>query len=287
MSDTDALLDEAQRNTETEIFDNAFTPEAETPKDEAPVTEVPKTDGRDPETGQFTAKETKETPEAADPKDQKQEEVGQIPSWRLKEEADARRAAESERDKFKSDLSAMQQRMAALEKPQQQKQEVIDPLLDPEGFRKSMQDSFNSELQKITLNNNLAIAHVRHGDTFEKAYSALLSEGERGNRQLVNQLVTSQNPGEAIVRWHKNQETLREVGNDPATYKSKVLEDALKDPAFLTKALEAARASAGQSQAPGAVQLPPSLSRVTGSSNNTDPADADGSEKAVFDYAFK
>jgi hypothetical protein len=284
MSDTDALLDEAQRNTETEILTEAFTPE--TPA--AEVTEVPKVENRDTETGQFTAKEQKETTtETPDPKDQKPEEAGQIPSWRLKEEADARRAAESERDKFKSDLSAMQQRMAALEKPQQQKQEVIDPLLDPEGFRKSMQDAFSGEMQKVILNNNLAIAHVRHGETFEKAYSALLAEGQAGNRQLVNQLVTSQNPGEAIVRWHKNQETLREVGDNPANYKNKVLEDALKDPAFLTKALEAARASAGQSQAPGAVQLPPSLSRVTGSSKNTDPADSDGSEKAVFDYAFK
>jgi hypothetical protein len=290
--EVDQILDDAIRNTETEIFDGAFTPEpaAETPTAEA-VTETPKADGRDPATGQFTAKEPAKsdaTPEAK-AAEATEDDTANVPSWRLKQSTAEKRAAEAERDALKSRLESMERQMAAFQpKAEQPKQEDIDPLLDPIGFRKSMQEGFNAELQKVQLNSNLAIAHVRHGDTFEKAYEALLAEGQRGNRQLVTQLVGSQNPGESIVRWHKNQETLREVGNDPASYKAKVLEDAMKDPEFLSKAMEAARVSAGgQSQGNSTVKLPPSLSRATGSTQNTDPADSDNSEKSVFDYAFK
>src|SRR6185437_11435072 len=128
---------------------------------------------------------------------------------------------------------------SALEKPvEQPKQEDIDPLLDPQGFAKSLQSSFEQRLSEERLNNNLAIAHVKHGDKFEKAYNALLSAAQSGNRQIVPHMTSQPNPGEAIVRWYSEQETLREVGNDPASYKQKLLDEALKDPTYLAKAIE-------------------------------------------------
>ena len=245
------------------------TPEAETK--EGAVTEQP----RD-ETGKFAPKETpkpeaKAEPEKVEPdKVEAEDEKGVVPSWRLKEVSDARRAAEAERDTFKAQIAQMQARLAGLEKPPEQKTENIDPLLDPDGFTRKLTTEFSQRLAEVQLNNNLALAHVRHGEKFEKAYSALIAQAQAGNRQLVPHLTSQANPGEAIVKWYSDQETLREVGGDPASYKTKLLEEALKDPTYLAKAIEAAKASAGQQRSNNITKLPPSLSRTTGSSNDHD-----------------
>lgn len=286
------MLDSAVRETETEILTDAFKDEAPVEKTEAEpekAVEEAKTEAKTDrnEKGQFIAKSEQKSDDK--PKgEEKSDDAGQIPSWRLREESEARRAAEQRANAVEARMAQLQARLDALDKPKEQKQEDIDPLLDPQGFSQRLQEGFTAKLREIELNNNLAIAHVRHGDKFEKAYEALLSEGAKGNRQLVNSLVSRPNPGEAIVKWFSDQETLREVGGDPAAYKQKLLEEALSDPEFLAKATEAARqvALGGKSQAKPRVEIPPSLSRATGSSKNSDPIDTDNSEKAVFDYAF-
>lgn len=267
------LLSEGLRDTDAEILENAFKdePVKTEPEKAEPETPEPKEQPRD-ETGKFTAKEAEPEPK---PDEQPVEDKdGQVPSWRLREVAEARRAAEAKADAeakrnatLELQLRQLSDRLAGLEKPKEQtKQEEIDPLIDPQGFAKRIESSFNQRLTEIQLNNNLALAHVRHGEKFEKAYEALLQSAQTGNRQLVSQLTSQPNPGEAIVKWYSDQETLREVGGDPASYKQKLLDEALKNPEFLAKAIEAAKVSAGgQSKPNNVTQLPPSLSRVAGS----------------------
>jgi hypothetical protein len=272
----------------------AETP-VETVTEQPKETEQPKTDEqpRD-ETGKFAAKEAKpdnpivegepkpdtvkaETGKEADDKD------GQVPSWRLREVADARRSAETERDTLRSQLAQLNGRLQSLERPKEQpKQDDIDPLLDPQGFAKRIETSFETRMQEERLNNNLALAHVRHGDKFEKAYNALLATAQAGNRQIVPQLTSQANPGEAIVRWYSDQETLKEVGSDPAKYKQTLLDEALKNPEFLAKAIEAAKVSAGQPKTNTITRLPPSLSRTTGSSATDDLGDGEISVEALL-----
>jgi len=297
MADDDQeLLHEAMRETETEILDSAFQDEPvkeQTEKTEPEPKAEAKADTPHDETGKFKAKEeAKEKPVEAKTEPEKSETVeddkANVPSWRLREVADEKRALQAERDKLNTELAQMRVRMSALEKPvEQPKQEDIDPLLDPQGFAKKLQSSFEQRLSEERLNNNLAIAHVKHGEKFEKAYNALLSAAQSGNRQIVPQLTSQPNPGEAIVRWYSEQETLREVGNDPASYKQKLLDEALKDPTYLAKAIEAAKASAGQSNGQNNItRLPPSLSRTAGSSSH-DADDGDDSDAAIFAYATK
>lgn len=297
MSTEQELLSEAVRETEAEIFNEATsdaTPETETPQE--PVVE--ETDNRDPETGRFTAKEKPE-PEKAEPEVQPEkadaDDQGQIPSWRLREVAEERRAAKAEAEQAKREADALKAEMAQLRQQMQQqpkpeaKQEEIDPLIDPQGFAKRMQDSFDKRLQEIQLNNNLAIAHVKHGEKFEKAYNAFLQAAQQGDRATYQSVMQSPNPGEAMVRWHMNQEALKEFGPDPSAYKQKLQDELLKNPDFLAKAVEAARASAGAQPKQNTVtQLPPSLSRATGSQRATSVEDdTDNSDTAVFNYAFR
>lgn len=301
MATEQEMLSEAVSSTETEIFNEAFQDEATQPETETPEVEETMADKtpRD-ETGKFKAKESEKPSEVkaeeakpaeakVDAEKTEDDDKGQVPSWRLREVAEERRALQAERDKLTSELAQMRAEIAGLKKPAEQpKLETIDPLLDPEGFSKRLQDGFEAKLREVTLNNNLALAHVRHGEKFEKAYNALIAEAQAGNRQIVPHLTGQPNPGEAIVKWYSDRETLKEVGSDPAAYKNKLLEDALKDPSFLAKAIEAAKSSAGGQQRPNNItQLPPSLSRTPGASKNIDPTDTDDSDRAVFEYAFR
>ena len=165
----------------------------------------------------------------------------------------------------------------------------IDPLLDPAGYTNRLRQEFRNELAVERLNMNLEMSHMRHGDKFEKAYEALVQEGQRGNQALVRHLTAQANPGEAIVRWHTQNEVLREVGPDPAAYKQKTREELLNDPEFLTMAEQRLRERAmgsGQQKPNTVVKLPPTLSKATGTSGDTDTA-TDGSESALFAHAMK
>jgi hypothetical protein len=290
------LLSEGVRETENEILSEAFQ---DTPAQEPePVAEPEKPENRDPETGQFKATEQKTEPEKVTQTEQEPDEHGQVPSWRVREINEEKRgalaraeAAERERSELKSRLEAMERQLQQHQKPKEEpKQEDIDPLIDPQGFAKRLETSFESKLREIQLNNNLALASVKHGEKFDAAYNAFLQAAQQGDRVSYQSVMNSPNPGEAMVRWHAQQQTLKEVGSDPAAYKQKLLDDAMKDPAFQARVIEAIKGgSVQQGQRPNNItQLPPSLSRATGSkSGSSIEDDTDGSDRAVFDYAFR
>jgi hypothetical protein len=77
---------------------------------------------------------------------------------------------------------------------------------------------------------------------------------------------------------------MKETGGDIAKFKDKILADAMKDPTFQAKVIEAARG-----QPPGTrpnIQLPPSLNKTSGSSGSgADVTDADMSDRALFQHA--
>ena len=105
----------------------------------------------------------------------------------------------------------------------------------------------------------------------------------------------SPNPGEALVSWHKRNEALREVGDDPSAYKAKIAEETRQalanDPEFRKQLLEGLRAEAetGDGGKPRTVtRLPASLNRAAGGNHlRSDLADGDNSNTAIFDSIFK
>lgn len=311
------LLHDAVRSTEQEIQDAAWQDE---PAGDEPAgddqdgeqdqqQEQPAADAGDKgqprnERGQFASREQskagadqqQEQPADGEQEQRAGDDADGVPRWRLREIAEERRQAQAERDALRVELTKLQTQIAQRPAQQQQEQE-IDPLLDPVGWQKKIEAGFEEKIRTMALDMDLRVAHIRHGETFEKAYTALLEQGQRGNGQLVRQLVGNpQGAGDRIVSWFKNQELMRETKGDLNGFKKQIREELLKDPEFLKQAMEAARGQASGGQQPGQQQgqrpnnitrLPPSLARQAGGSPNSDPIDTDDSEKAVFDYAFR
>lgn len=240
------------------------------------------------EQGRFASRSKDAEPGAEEPPqqpEQHQEKTGDgmVPSWRLREIREAREAAQreaererQERSRVEAELNAARFQMQQWQQRQAQPpQEIPDPLADPTGYDRHVSFVLDNKLKEMEANFSFRLAHVQHGDTFEKAYSDLLSRVQRGDIGLRNQILSSGDPGASLVSWYKREQTIARVGDDPEAYRSKVLEDALNDEAFLAKVVEKIKGKPAQgSNSRNITKLPPSLNRATGSPVTT--ADDEG-----------
>lgn len=193
-----------------------------------------------------------------------------IPPSRLREEAEARRAAEREAAELRGRLAAFEAR----QQPQpQQVQQTKDFWEEPDEYFKNLinpvQQTLQSELQQQREVFSKMLAEQIHGkDTVDAAYQAFAQQFQANPNAFAgqyHQFMRSENPYGALVGWHKQQQVLQEVGNDPTAYRARLLADALKDPEHLKAALAHAQSTAQQSGntiAKPAVSSLPSLNRV-------------------------
>jgi len=225
------------------------------------------------ERGRFAQKTEAEV--AAD--DQERARDAHIPSWRLREVTEAREAAERRAAEFERRAEeaerwrAQQERQAQQRQQQQQQTEPVDPLADPDGYVRRIQDGVSNELRTMRLNFNLELAQVRHGDVFNEAFDAFMTVAER-NKQFGQAVINGPNPGEAIVTWYRGQKTLHEIGGDPQAYRKKIEDELLANPEFQRRVVEHLRNGNAQTgnRPQSITKLPPSLSRAAGSSTTAD-----------------
>jgi hypothetical protein len=184
-----------------------------------------------------------------------------IPPARLREEAEARRAAERERDEMRGHMASLQRQLEQLRQPAQP-QQPPDIFENPtEAIRHQVGSQVGpqfDEMKGTILTLTRELANVRHTpevvDTAEAAFMKAIQDRTLDAADY-HKVVSSPNRYAAAVEWHKRQQVLAEVGNDPAAYRQRTLDEALKDPAFLARALEASRAAASGNpviQQPGA-----------------------------------
>lgn len=224
----------------------------------------------------------------------------QIPSWRAREIAEERRQAvaryeESERGRAEDrrQLADLQRQLAAM----QPKKEPTDFFTDPVAALREQLSPVEQQFQELrgqmVLRASRAEAIAANGlapvKEMEQAIEAVFAS--RGSRDpemqaLSARMRASDDPIGVAMDWHKREKLLKETGGDVSAFRAKTLDEALKDPAFLAKALEAAKAQAqGGGQRPNNImQLPPSLSRIP---SGGDPDDTDMSDGALFRHATR
>jgi hypothetical protein len=310
--DTDEVV-QSVRETENDLLQDAFTPPAKEPPAPEPAeapeppaeaqpaeAEQPKTERpRDPETGRFAKADGQQAPAEEAPGEQPAE-ADRVPSWRLREITEERRALQEEAQRLRVEnarLMAMRAQQERAQPPEQPKP-LPDPILDPEGFYKRVREDaraeFTQQYAHDRLNQNLEIASVRYGEAFEKAFEAVIQVCQNGNPHFARQFTSQANPGQAIMSWYNRVTRDQRIGPDLDAYDKRREEELLSNPEFLAKAAARQRELAlnggtppgGQPKPNTVVRMPPSLSKATGSAETPQTA-TDGSEDALFAYAMQ
>lgn len=210
-----------------------------------------------------------------------------IPPGRLREETEARRAAERRAIELEARLAALErsqqpqpqqprQRADVFENPSAFVQEEVQPILDPVTHQITQMREFYSRRE----------AEREHGQ--EKVVAAYrwieqgLASRDPDAISVYQRAMQSMDPYGDITRAHQQRQTFNEIGGDLNAYRQRIIDEALKDPAIQAKVLESARQQAqqmGQTIAKPAVSSLPSISRVGAAAITTgqepDLSDAD------------
>lgn len=262
-----ALTDEPEQELEAEVIQ----PE---PEPEAPVV------ARD-EQGRFAPK-----PEGEAEKPRTEEPERGPPAWRLKEEADARRAAEQRAATLEAQLQQFRQ--------QQEQKPKLDMFENPDAFVeqgvRSAVDPIEQKIGQMREFYSQREAIRDHGPEKVKAAYDWIAQGMQSRdperMAIYNRAMTSFDPYGEIVTSHQKHSLLEQIGTDPSAYVDKQLDERLKDPAFAAKMLERIRGVTQTSPSARTTQLPPSLSRVSaGLPRATE--DDDDSEAGLFRQATR
>lgn len=279
---------------EQETNEPPETPAAEAPEAAAPETEAD-TDARERDaTGKFVAK--KEGEENEPPA----ERQAGIPSARLREESEAKRVAQAERDDFKRKLEDMERQLVALRQPPIQRQQPQAPqqpppniFENPDGYvDQRLRPIQDGQTEIIDRFSRLMAVNSFGREAVDAALKELTAEVQSNPtaRFEAQRIWQSEHPYGALVEWHKGRETLRQIGNDPQAYQQKMREQLLNDPDFVKQVIEKANGAARQAPAANGngrstpVALPPSMSSRNGASASSDsaPGRDPGSELAGF-----
>lgn len=206
-----------------------------------------------------------------------------------------RERAQRAEQRYEQEVTPLQRRLDYLERMlasqlPQQAQQPAQPAApppnvfeDPDGWFNHALTPIRQQYEGVIQQQNQrwealsrSIAYKDHGkekvDGAQASMAQSLQSGDPTARMEYQRIMQSPDPYGELMEWHQRTTTLQQVGADPQAWLMKQLED----PAFLAKALEAAKAKASAPAATGArpptaVSLPPSLRTIP--SGGAPPAD--------------
>lgn len=221
-----------------------------------------------------------------------------VPSWRLREEREAREAAErraqDRETHWQRQFAELQARL-----PKAEPQPAPDVFDNPDAFLqhgvRQAVDPVKAEIGQLREFYSQRDAVREHGpETVRAAFQALDQAANAGDpeaRAVVARVKQSMHPFGDMVDWHKRQTVISQVGNDPNAWFEKQLEDRLNDQAFAGKMLERIRGSANTGAVPNGqapkVQLPPSLNKVAAAARVTGDDEGDLSDGSLYRHATR
>lgn len=290
---------------DNDIFNAAMsaeTPEAESTEAAAqPVAteEQPHGQPRD-ENGRFASTQAQQEAQPQQTQEQpaqaQQQAEAHVPSWRLREEREAREAAERRVGEIER---STQRQIAELMRrlPQQETQPRPDIFDKPDEFVeygvRQQVDPIKSEFTQMREFYSRKDAVREHGaEKVQAAYSAIakgMQERDPEVMAIYQRAMSGMDPYGDIVSWHQQKSVYQTIGADPNAWWEQRLEEQMKDPAFQAKVLQtiqkSAQANQGQQGTPK-IQLPPSISRI-GSGASLSDDDGDMSDGALFRQAMR
>jgi hypothetical protein len=164
-------------------------------------------------------------------------EAGTPPAEKPKaEKSEADKAFATLRRELKNERlqrEALERQMAALQQPAQ----VIDPVADPDGFSKSIDDKIaRAKLEtKVSISERLAMKNYADYEEVRDTFMEIA----RDNPAIVREMYASDDPAEFAYAYAKEHKARQEIG-DPLKYAEKIREETIaKTMAELDKIVEA------------------------------------------------
>ena len=216
------------------------------------------------------------------------EDSRHVPIGVMLDERDKRRMAEQRAEAYARQLQEFQARQQQQQRPEfwEQPENNID-------YR--IQQALQPYAQQLVAQRETfarALAETQHGsDKVSAAFKDIsdrINSGDPSARFDYQRIMSEPNPYSALVDLHKQRQTIAEIGSDPAAYRAKALDEALKDPAFLARALEAAKSQAGASPSVVTYAAPkskgvPSISNIGAAGSISNGALPDLSDQELYD----
>lgn len=200
-----------------------------------------------------------------------------IPPARLREEADARRAAERDRDELKHRLYRLE---AQLQQHQSQAAARPPEFWDnPDEWGRSLVTPIHEQLFQQRQGVSRLLAEEKHGsDTVRAAYNALgqAMQADPAVQTDYLRIMRSNHPYGELVAWHKNRRVIDEIGGDPAAYRNRVLDEAMRDPEVQQRFLAQLRGAAQPTFQPPRRSAVPHIPSLQGIGTAAGPASAAG-----------
>lgn len=120
-----------------------------------------------------------------------------------------------------NELREAKRKLAEFEEERKAKAEQPDPLLDPEGYKAAQKRERDEEIWDVTERTSRIAARRFYGpEVVDAAFKALQ---EQNDPLLGARIRRSEDPWEEIVRWHKKEQLLAEVGEDPKAYRERII----------------------------------------------------------------
>lgn len=259
---------------EDELFNSAVSDEPADPPADLPSD--PPADPQDDPPGDPPADVT--PPDGKTPVD---DNAPLVPSWRLREINEEKRTLADKVAALEAERVQWQRNQPRAEPKPVEKAARPDPLLDPEGYAKAVRDELREEMLAERREDSLIRARDANQQEFDEAYKAAQQAVDPA---LKARMQSSRDPGKTLLEWHRENKVKAEVGTDPNAWLEKKLEERLKDPAFLAKAVELARGSAQPVVQNGRprVELPPSLTNASRSNAALQADSNDMSDRELF-----
>lgn len=247
---------------------------------------------------------------------------GMVPSWRLREISEQRERDRAEYARAARELEELRQFKAQQEAERQRQEEEkrlsegsLWEAQDPNAFidarlrhgtekmlspvQQAVQD-MREEMRQQAADFSHQIAVQQHGaDKVQSAYARVQQAIAAGDPTALQLQSRVQNPRDrafrdptgAILAWDRDRHVLTETKGDLEAYRNRIIDEALKDPAFLARAQEAHRQQAtpvqtgvpGRAPPPQTRSFPPSLNRESSAQRDDDE---EMSAEAVFQGAL-
>lgn len=288
-------LDEIMAEAQTEP-----TPETETTTEQ-------QTETASEDAGQSRDDKGRFAPKAETPPEQQEEQPQEpttepdegkagVPQAALHASRQREKESRQENEQLRNQLAQMQGQIELLsrsvnqprpqvQQPQEQPQKV-DFWADPDQWGQTLLSPIQQQLQQQHERTSRILAVQQHGqETVEGAYRAMgqAIQANPSMRGELQRIMQADHPFDELVRWHKQTEAMKTVGNDPEAWFTSRLEAMLSDPqqsAGLVERLRGTAATNTNRSAP-VTQVPPSLNRMPGGT-----ASSDMSDEALFSQAM-